>query len=164
MERSSVPLSFRNISVALLSAASSCALACDTSVDVSVLPDAARISPICRVADDHSDLAWIQENIFDRSCARFTACHMGDARQAAGLNLESGMAVAELLDVPSTVFPTLDLVEPGDPVNSYLMVITQWDGATDGPLGEAGTMPFNNDLLCDQKLDALARWITAMSP
>jgi hypothetical protein len=121
----------------------------------------AMVSASCLEADDHSDLPWIQENILTPSCAAFTACHRGSALSAEGLNLEDGMSEDNLVDIPSELFPDFDLVVPGDPMNSYLMIII---GQFEGPLGEGGTMPFNNPLLCKQKRDALGRWINGLSP
>ncbi len=36
-------------------------------------------------------------------------------------------------------------------------------GAEDGPIDtEVGTMPFGSEPLCQEKLDAISRWIAAM--
>lgn len=115
-------------------------------------------SPSCEEATQHSDLEWIQEEIFDKGCAAFTACHKGRALSAAELNLEAGVARDNMVGVESTLFPEYDLVVPGDPENSYLMIIL---GHYDGPLGEGGTMPYNNPLLCVEKREAIDRWIRA---
>lgn len=114
-------------------------------------------SPSCAEATQHSDLEWIQENIFTPSCAAFTACHQGRALAAAELNLEDGEARDNMVGVASTLFPDYDLVVPGDPESSYLMIIL---GHYDGPLGEGGLMPYNNPPLCVEKLEAIDRWIT----
>jgi hypothetical protein len=82
---------------------------------------------------------------------------MGAASSAGGLNLEDGMSEAALINVDSSRITDWKLVVPGDPDNSYLMAIM---GAVDGPLTDGiGTMPFNNPTLCQQKLDAIRRWI-----
>lgn len=123
-------------------------------------PDAAPLSASCMEAQDKSDILWIQEKIFD-SCAAFSVCHQGAAISAGGLNLESGFAETAMIDIDSRLFPDYKLVVPGDPDNSYLMVIL---GGAQGPLKDGvGTMPYNNPLLCDPKIDAVARWITALS-
>ena len=121
-------------------------------------PDAAPLSASCVEAMDKSDILWIQDNIFN-SCAAFSACH-GAVTPAGGLNLESGFAEAAMLNVDSVLFPEYKLVVPGDPENSYLMTIL---GAVDGPLSDdVGTMPYNNPTLCQPKLDAIGRWISAL--
>ncbi|MBL4635341.1 MAG: hypothetical protein JKY56_15880 [Kofleriaceae bacterium] len=120
--------------------------------------DAMPLTASCIEAANHSDLAWLQDNIFTGGCAAFSSCHMSEARQAANLNLESGMTLAAMLNVDSVLFPDWKLVVPGDPTNSYLMVIL---GAEIGPLKDGvGTMPFNSGTLCKPKLDAVSRWIS----
>ena len=116
-------------------------------------------SATCLEAQDHSDLPWIQENVLTPSCAAFTACHKGAALSAEGLNLEDGMSLDNLVDVESELFPEFVLVVPGDPQNSYLMIVL---GHFPGPLTDSGTMPFNNPLLCTQKRDAIQRWIEGL--
>lgn len=119
-------------------------------------PDA---NVFCLEAEEHDDLPWIQENIFTPSCSRFTACHQGRALMAAELNLEDGETQMNLVNVPSTMFEEYMRVVPGDPENSYLMVIL---GQYDGPIDEdVGTMPYNSPLLCQEMRDAIERWIEA---
>jgi hypothetical protein len=112
----------------------------------------------CLEATMHSDLEWIQDEILTPGCARFTACHQGRALSAAELNLEEGESRDNMVGVASELFPDYDLVVPGDPENSYLMIIL---GHYDGPVGEGGLMPYNNPLLCPEKLEAIDRWIEA---
>ena len=143
--------------------------ACGGDDDGGGSPDA-MADPLCVEAEDHSDLAWIQDNVFSRSCANFNACHMGSALSAGGLNLEEGMAEAALVDVPSDVAAELgyemDLVEPGDPEGSYLMHILGHYGDTveENPrIDESvGFMPYNNERLCPEKVEAVARWIEGL--
>jgi hypothetical protein len=116
-------------------------------------------SPICLEANSHSDLAWIQEKIFTPSCASFSACHKGTARDAGDLNLEIGMARNSMLNKPSKLFPQFSMVKPSDAANSYLMMIM---GHVTGPIDtKAGTMPYNSSLLCVEKRRAVERWIMA---
>ena len=118
-------------------------------------PDA---NPFCLEANEHSDLAWIQDHIFTPSCSRFTACHQGRANDAAHLSLEEGKVIDETVGVPSELFPEFgNIVEPGDPEASYLMVIL---GHLPGPIKEdTGTMPYNSPLLCEEMRNAIQRWI-----
>jgi hypothetical protein len=122
-------------------------------------PDAAPpdANPLCLEATERSDLPWIQETILTPSCSAFNACHKGRALQAGGLNLETGQTHAQLVGVDSAMFPQYKLVAPGDPENSYLMIIL---GHAPGPLDpDVGTMPYNSDLLCVEMREAIARWI-----
>lgn len=122
-------------------------------------PDAG-ISPSCMEATAHSDLAWLQDNVFTPSCAAFSSCHMGAASLAEGLNLEAGMTEANLVGVASTQVSSLELVAPGDPDNSYLIIKL---GRGNFPPGaETTTMPLGNPLLCDEKIDAVVRWIDSL--
>ncbi|HLU68241.1 MAG TPA: hypothetical protein VKZ63_18280 [Kofleriaceae bacterium] len=132
-------------------------------------PDAGP-DPLCLEAADHSDLEWIQANVFTRSCASFTSCHQGSALSAGGLNLEEGMVPGTIVDVPSDLAADrgtpMDIVEPGDPQASYLMHILGRYGKTpeENPLIDPaiGIMPFNNAELCDEKIAAIERWIESL--
>jgi hypothetical protein len=123
----------------------------------------AMLSPSCREAEQHSDLAWLQEQVFTPSCAAFASCHSSTGQ--TGVNLEAGATMASLVDVRSALEPTLDLVEPGAPADSYLLVILGHFGADDSRIDPGvGTMPQANDLLCKPKRDAVARWIESLAP
>ncbi|MEZ4359383.1 MAG: hypothetical protein R3B48_04325 [Kofleriaceae bacterium] len=140
---------------ALLATAAASAAACGTDP----APPDAPVSADCLEAESHSDLAFVQAKILTPGCAAFTSCHQGAATMAGGLNLEAGMARAAMVNKPSAIDPTKNLVTPGDPANSYLMIITgKYPGVID-PL--VGTMPSRNPLLCAGKLDAMDRWIAA---
>src|SRR5438105_4866364 len=99
-------------------------------------PDA---NPFCAAAADHSDLPWIQANIFTPSCSRFSACHQGRATMAGGLSLEDGKSWTGLVNVDSKLYgpngsvmhSTWKRVVPGDPANSYLSVVLSGTG---GPI------------------------------
>ena len=123
-------------------------------------PDA--ISPTCMEATQHSDLTWIQDKIFQPSCAGFRDCHQGAAVDAAHLSLERGQSHPQLVGIDSELFPAFKRVVPNDAAASYLMISI---GAYPGPLKEGvGTMPYNSPLLCKEKRDAIERWIMAGAP
>lgn len=128
----------------------------DAALIIDATPADAAISPACLEAQGHSDLDWLQANVFTPSCAAFSACHQGAANAANGLNLEAGNTETNLVGMPSVGFPGETLVIPGDPQNSYLMVVL---GSYPGELSAFGTMPPNNPLLCIQKREAIERWI-----
>jgi hypothetical protein len=108
----------------------------------------------CEEAVYHSDLTWIQDQIFNVSCT--TMCH-GDASPAAQLSLKPGEARAALVNVRSTQFPDWTRVVPGSPAQSMLLVQL---GGEPGPALE-GTMPWGQPKLCDEKIDTVRRWIAA---
>ena len=121
--------------------------------------------PRCEQAMEHSDLDWLQENVFTRSCSAFSSCHMGSAPEAGELNLEAGMLEENVIDVESELSPGMDIVEPGVSDESYMMVILGQFGTDDPRIDpEKGTMPYNNELLCVEKRDAIARWIDSLEP
>jgi hypothetical protein len=122
-------------------------------------PDA--ISAACLEATQHSDLTWLQDNVFQRSCAGFADCHKGAATSASGLSLERGQTRTQMVGVDSVLFPQYKRVVAGNAAESYLMIIS---GKYQGPLSPKGTMPYNSSLLCREKLDALERWINAGAP
>ena len=81
------------------------------------------ISPTCLEAMQHSDLTWIQDKIFQPSCAGFRDCHQGAAVDAAHLSLERGQSHTQLVNVATEFMPTAYVrVKPGDPAASYLMI------------------------------------------
>lgn len=148
-------------------ALAACALAVvacsDNSGNSDAGPDA--ISPNCLAAMDHSDLTWIQDKVFQPSCAGFRDCHQGAAVDAAHLSLERGQSHIQLVGIAAEFTPPAPQsnirVVPGDPANSYLMVII---GQYTGARFEDRTMPYNSELLCKEKRDAIERWILAGAP
>ena len=116
-------------------------------VDESTLTD-------CQAATLHSDLDWIQRKVFTASC--LTGCHSG-ANPSSNMDLSTGRAWMSLVNVPSNQFSGWTRVVPGDPKQSMLMVQL---GGESGPELE-GTMPWNQPMLCPEKIDAIRRWITA---
>lgn len=122
-------------------------------------PDAG-ISASCMEATERSDLEWIQDNVFTPSCAAFSSCHMGAARSAEGLNLESGMTEANVVGVDSVQVPGTALVEAGNPDASYLL--NKLGRGTFPPGADTTIMPFGNPPLCDEKIEAVARWVNSL--
>ena len=132
------------------------ATACDTTVHHGAID--APVSPSCLEATQHSDFAWIADNVFRPSCALSLSCHSG-TRPAGLLNLTAARAYADLVNRPAVGEDGRVRVVPFAPESSYIMVKL---GRVPGPLGDdgAGTlMPPNSPPLCAEKLDALQRWI-----
>ena len=76
----------------------------------------------------------------------------------AGLDLSDGVARANLVDVPSTQ-TGLDLVEPGDAENSYLIHKLE-----DRPGIVRDRMPPTGDPLTAAEIEAIRDWINAGAP
>ena len=111
----------------------------------------------CEEATFHSDLAWIEQKVFAPSC--LGDCHT-DPTPSASLNLSAGLSHHSLVNVTSTQFPSWKRVVPGNPGASMLLVQL---GGEPGPELE-GTMPWGEPKLCDEKIDAVRRWIAAGAP
>jgi hypothetical protein len=117
----------------------------------------------CMDALTHSDLTWIEQNVFKASC-NFSGCH-DNATDLGKLDLTPGQSHDRLVGVSSMIQPSRKLVVAGDVHASYLMLMVHDftpDMAT--PAGTAppgGFMPKGAPTLCCQKLDAIERWITA---
>lgn len=114
------------------------------------------VSPECQEATEHSDLDWLQTFVFTPGCAQGRTCHNFNT-PIVGISLDIGDTEAALIDQPSVRVPSETLVIPGDPENSFLMVIL---GSRDGE-NPAGLMP-PEDALCVEKRDAIERWIAAL--
>lgn len=133
-----------------------------TRVDAGMVADAQPVPPDgippgltpCEEAVYHSDLAWIQTAIFDVSCTE--ECH-GDSPPSASLSLKPGESRAALVNVASRHTAGWVRVSPGSPGASMLMVQI---GGEPGPDLE-GLMPWGMPQLCDEKIDAIRRWIAA---
>lgn len=118
----------------------------------------------CLDAASHSDLTWIQANIFDRHCT-FQGCHNGMPNPAGMLDLRAGQSYAHLVNVTSVLEPPHLYVVPGDAKKSFLEVmlgfIAPQDADPPATLPSVGTMPLDSGPLCCQKLQAIDRWIVA---
>lgn len=116
-------------------------------------------SATCIEATMHSDYDFIQDRILNVSCSGFNSCHKGAALEAGGLSLERGETIRQTVNVDSDLFPQFKRILPGDPANSYLFIII---GGAPGPIDpEVDFMPLNNPRLCQEKIDAIGRWIEA---
>jgi hypothetical protein len=114
-------------------------------------------SASCEEATSHSDLAWIQSNVFDQMCST-AGCHRGVASNAGFLDLAAGRARDQLVSATSTVASSWKRVVPRDPERSYLLVAI---GHVPGPRPPSGVMPLGGTMLCVEKRDAIQRWIEA---
>ena len=129
----------------------------------------APISASCQEATTHSDLAWIEDNIYARSCV-FSGCHNGvGGGDAAQMNLKKGFSHAALVGVNSRLEPSYKYVVAGQPNQSYLMMMIahippeMMSPPTDPPEADVGFMPQAAAFvpLCVEKREAIQRWIAA---
>lgn len=96
-----------------------------------------------------SKLSNIQSKVFNQSCA-ISGCH-GSTNTQAGLLLIDGNSFSNLVNVQSTLFPSLKRVEPNNSANSVLIKILK---------GEISPrMPFNRNPLSPEVIDSIAKWI-----
>lgn len=110
------------------------------------------------VIDERTTYTWVQKNIFSQICAAY--CHRG-ASAPKGLQLDANNAYQRIVGMPSTELPTLKLVKPGDPTNSYLYL--KVIPADPRRVGER--MPLNEPpYLPTEKLEALRAWIARGAP
>jgi hypothetical protein len=113
----------------------------------------------CEEAKAHSDFAWINANIFTKSCA-FSGCH-NDVPHPSGddLNLSAGKAFAAIVDVSSTQVASKKLIDATstDCANSYVYNKITNQNLKPGTVG----MPRAQPPLCQEKIDAVCRWIAA---
>ena len=92
----------------------------------------------------------IQDNLFTPTCAT-SGCH--DASAAAGLNLSDDVSYAMLVDIPSSQAAGIDRVEPGSPVNSYLIRKLEGTAAVGQQMPPGGT-------LSQPVINVVRQWIT----
>jgi hypothetical protein len=131
--------------------------ACKMSLDESQVDGGQDVGGTCAAAVGRSDLAWLQANVFSKSCT-FGACHSGDARQADRLVLTDGRTHDQLVNVASVESSSWKRVVAGDPDHSYLLVAL---GSIGGPPPHDGIMPLGSAQLCSEKLSAIRAWIAA---
>ncbi len=96
-------------------------------------------------------LSSIQSEVFNDSCIG----HHGDHATEADLDLREGQAFSNLVNRPS-IQVALDLVEPNDAENSYL--IHKLDGRA-GTVGDR--MPPAGPFLSQADIAVIAQWINA---
>jgi hypothetical protein len=83
----------------------------------------------------------IQKEIFDVSCA-LPGCHSG-ADAAAGMDLSSGLAFNNLVNVPSTSNTNFVRVQPGNSANSFIIKRLRNTGESSGIMPPSGKLSEN---------------------
>lgn len=109
--------------------------------------------------------------IFSTSCAvAATSCHASVGRQA-GLDLSAGVAYGAIVGRSSTQVPRLQLVNPGNPDQSYLLLkigtayqmLPECQGPGFGPCGTPMPMVGGSPLSPTDR-DTIRRWIAGGAP
>ncbi len=98
----------------------------------------------------------VQQQIFTPSCA-FSGCHGSFPQE--GMDLRSGAAYANIVNVRSNQRSSLDRIEPLDPDNSYLYLKVLGDPSISG-----SRMPRGGSMLSQELLDLLRDWIERGAP
>ncbi|UCD25966.1 MAG: hypothetical protein JSW51_01555 [Gemmatimonadota bacterium] len=106
-----------------------------------------------------SGFAAVVQPIFTANCA-LSGCHAGSS-PAQGMNLSSGQAYANIVDVPSNE-SGLVRVKPSMPDSSYLVHKIQGTQGSVG--GSGGQMPLGRAALSQTQIDAIRQWIADGAP
>ncbi|MCA9564042.1 MAG: hypothetical protein KC561_11170 [Myxococcales bacterium] len=96
--------------------------------------------------------------IFDARCVR---CHGGRAA-ASRLDLSPGGAYDQIVSQPSHQAPSLNLIEPGQPQRSYLLLKVRDEHVEAG--GRGRQCPLGEDPLSPGDLSSIERWIRNGAP
>jgi hypothetical protein len=109
----------------------------------------------------------ILERVLQRSCALSSSCHSG-AAAPEGLRLDSiDELFATAVGEPSRQLPTLSLVAPGRPQDSYLIrKLRGMELAAQSSAGAPSTAmpPPPSAALCEPKIQTLESWIRMGAP
>jgi hypothetical protein len=96
--------------------------ACKIDLDQGMSSDTAcaqGTSSACMDATTHSDLTWIQKNIFTPQCT-FSGCHNGENTKQGQIDLRDGKSFATLVNGNSVLMSGAKLVVPSDPTSRPL--------------------------------------------
>ena len=108
------------------------------------------------VADDVATFTRVQNEVFLQTCAT-AGCHDTITRQAA-LDLSSGQAYLQIVNIPSIQFPSLMRIAPNDPGNSYLFQKI----SSSSP--DAGLRMPSGGILADSQINLVRDWILRGAP
>jgi hypothetical protein len=116
------------------------------------------LAPDLGPADSHAE---DMQPIWSQRCVLY--CHsVGVEPAAAGLDLVTGAAYDNIVNQPSMQLPTMMLITPGDPDQSYLWHKLIGDHLSVG--GEGDPMPAFAPMLDQDTLDRIEAWILAGAP
>ena len=161
----------RSAALVVLALTSACRISLeDNPAPIDGPPVDAAVSASCLEAETRQDVAFLETKVWGLSCT-FSGCHDGGADAAGQMDLRAGTSVASLVNVDSQLDPRFKLVVPGQPGQSYLMMMIQQISAADmtPPTtvpADPGLMPLNTGgaPLCAPKRAAVERWIVMGAP
>lgn len=110
---------------------------------------------LCHAADGMNTMPDNVAELFENKCA-FSGCHAG-ATSGNGLDLTDNLAYSSLVAQPSSDFPNIALVEPGQPTKSYLIMKLVGVSGIKGNIMPKGDKPLSKD-----ELRAVANWIKSI--
>jgi hypothetical protein len=92
--------------------------------------------------------------LFARSCTT-AGCHGGPEYQT-GLDLSTEVAWSQIVGVPSVQLPSMNLITPNDPANSYLLL--KGSGGHSDAGGSGNNMPPGLGMIQSEQ-DVISGWI-----
>ncbi len=110
--------------------------------------------------DANAPFSVIQSRVLTPSCAT-SLCHQGTPSPHTPMSLEAGLSFSNMVNRPASEAPSILLVKPGHPEQSYLMLKLLGTVGTSGSV--ATTMPPTGALSSDQ-IDAIQTWISRGAP
>lgn len=113
------------------------------------------IAPHAAVGQDLSELESQVAGIFSQSCAR-VGCHAGSDPQM-GMSLEGDLFFDHTVGVASRERSDLQIVNPGKPDSSYLVMKVRGAGGIVG-----SQMPMTGNQLSEEEITTIENWITAL--
>lgn len=132
-----------------------CGLGCWQSPEVGPLIDNSSSS-----IEANAPYSVIQNKIWSPDCAA-SQCHGAQWSAHTTLSLETGLSYSNLVNRPASQAPSILLVKPGHPEESYLMLKLL---GTVGSSGSVSTrMPITYSLKSDQ-IEAVRAWILRGAP
>ena len=99
----------------------------------------------------HQDSSKEIQPVFNQNCA-LSGCHTG-ASPSQGLNLSSGQAYSNIVNVPSSQMSLLNRITPFKPADSYLIRKIKGQGIT------GSRMPLNRQPLSSETITKFETWV-----
>ena len=118
-------------------------------------------TPGSTISGSSAPFSELQSRLFKPDCAS-TLCHTGNPPTHAPLSLDDGLSYEGMVNRPASQAPSILLVAPGAPEQSYLMLKLL------GTVGSSGTvstrMPLNQPSVDTARLEAVRSWILRGAP
>lgn len=132
-----------------------CGLGCWQSPEVGPLIEGSSSS-----IEVDAPFSAIQTKIWNPHCAT-SLCHVGNPSPHTPVSLEANQAYSNMVNRPASQAPSILLVNPGHPEQSYLMLKLLGTVGTSGAVSTR--MPITYSLSSDQ-IEAVRAWILRGAP